>query len=163
MAWGRSAFCILLNAQDDFCHGAQHVACQNRAPASFPASAGEHACKFTFQDLCGRNIGAADFIALANQYHTMALQGVPIFTGATKSEAYRHVHLHAPARAIEPATMGELQQPLQTAWQQPCCWTAWISTCLLLALAVPRALQLGCTLARLLFPHQLVMPLLHMT
>lgn len=44
---------------------------------------------FTFDELCGRNVAAADYIALADKYHTLAISGVPIFTAATRSEAYR--------------------------------------------------------------------------
>lgn len=47
----------------------------------------------TFDELCRKNLGAADYIALAHAFHTVALQGVPIFTSSLKSEAYRFVTL----------------------------------------------------------------------
>lgn len=47
----------------------------------------------TFSELCGRPLGAADYIALASAKHTVFLSGVPKFTGATKAEAYRFVTL----------------------------------------------------------------------
>ena len=50
-------------------------------------------CLATFNELCKNNLGAADYIALAHTFHTVALQGVPIFTSAAKSEAYRFVTL----------------------------------------------------------------------
>ena len=153
-AWGRSASCLA--AQESFCS----------CPSAFclPASAGEHACKFAFHDLCGRNIGAADFIALADRYHTMALQAVPIFTGAMKSEAYRHVHAPAPARASEPATVARLQQPIQITCLAAEILLDGLHQCLHTAsIGWPQAVQLACAWAWLLSPHQLILPLLHVT
>ncbi len=34
-------------------------------------------------------MGAADYIALANKFHTIALSGVPVFTADIRSQAYR--------------------------------------------------------------------------
>lgn len=48
---------------------------------------------FTFQELCGRPLGAADYIAVAIAKHTVAISGIPIFTASTRSEAYRFVIL----------------------------------------------------------------------
>lgn len=48
---------------------------------------------FTFDELCGRPRGAADYIALANAKHTVALSGVPVFTAANRTAAYRFVTL----------------------------------------------------------------------
>lgn len=47
----------------------------------------------TFQELCHNNLGAADYIALAGEFHTVAVRGIPIFNSSTKSEAYRFVTL----------------------------------------------------------------------
>lgn len=55
-------------------------------------SAGK-ACSFSFQELCGRPVAAADYIGLSEVYHTVALRGVPVFSGATRTEAYRFVTL----------------------------------------------------------------------
>lgn len=41
---------------------------------------------FPFEELCGRPVAAADYIALANSFHTVALEGVPAFSGATRSQ-----------------------------------------------------------------------------
>ena len=57
-----------------------------------PAAAGA-ASRWTFQELCASNVGASDYIALVNRYHTIALFAVPVFSGATRSEAYRFVKL----------------------------------------------------------------------
>lgn len=46
-------------------------------------------CFFTFDKLCNANVGAADYIALAKKFHTIALSGVPVFTADIRSQAYR--------------------------------------------------------------------------
>lgn len=43
-------------------------------------------CMFPFEELCGRPVAAADYIALAERFHTVALEGVPMFSGATRSQ-----------------------------------------------------------------------------
>jgi predicted ATPase len=48
---------------------------------------------FTFNELCDRPLGAADYIALANAKHTVALSGVPKFSGSNRTAAYRFVTL----------------------------------------------------------------------
>ena len=50
-------------------------------------------CLMTFEELCAKNLGAADYIALAGAFHTLALRGIPIFNNSTRSEAYRFVTL----------------------------------------------------------------------
>ena len=50
-------------------------------------------CIFEFDDLCGRPVGAADFIAVADEFHTLALENVPIFDASSRSEAYRFLTL----------------------------------------------------------------------
>jgi peroxisome-assembly ATPase len=50
-------------------------------------------CCFTFSELCGANVGADDYIALVDEFHTVALKQVPVFSDATRSEAYRFVKL----------------------------------------------------------------------
>lgn len=49
-------------------------------------AAGGGVCMFTFEELCGRPVAAADYIALAERFHTVALEGVPEFSGATRSQ-----------------------------------------------------------------------------
>ncbi len=46
-----------------------------------------------FEDLCGKPVAAADYIALAHAYHTVVLRGVPVFTAANRNEAYRFLTL----------------------------------------------------------------------
>ena len=55
--------------------------------------AADKVCMFGFQELCGRPLAAADYLALTEHYHTMALSGVPIFRAENRSEGYRFVTL----------------------------------------------------------------------
>lgn len=48
---------------------------------------------FTFDELCEKPLGAADYIALANAKHTLALAGVPVFNAGNRNAAYRFVTL----------------------------------------------------------------------
>ena len=47
-------------------------------------------CFFTFDKLCNANVGAADYIALAKKFHTIALSGIPVFTASIRNQAYRY-------------------------------------------------------------------------
>lgn len=57
-----------------------------------PRAAGAVAC-FSFADLCEKPVAAADYIALCDDFHTILVDGVPIFGAATRSGAYRFVTL----------------------------------------------------------------------
>ena len=57
--------------------------------ANMLCDAGGPVCLFTFDQLCSANVGAADYIALAKKFHTIALSDVPIFTANLRSQAYR--------------------------------------------------------------------------
>ena len=48
---------------------------------------------FTFEALCGRPLGAADYLALARRFHTLVLDGVPSLHAARADEARRFVNL----------------------------------------------------------------------
>lgn len=48
---------------------------------------------FSFEDLCGKPVAAADYIALSQRYHTLVLRAVPIFTAAKRNEGYRFLTL----------------------------------------------------------------------
>jgi len=50
-------------------------------------------CLMSFKELCSNNLGAADYIALAGEFHTLALRGVPCFDTGNRPEAYRFVTL----------------------------------------------------------------------
>ena len=49
--------------------------------------------KMEFAALCGQPLGAADFMAVAENYHTVVLTGVPQFTRATMNELRRFITL----------------------------------------------------------------------
>eukprot|EP00262_Sarcandra_glabra_P010384 TRINITY_DN2564_c0_g2_i1.p1 TRINITY_DN2564_c0_g2~~TRINITY_DN2564_c0_g2_i1.p1 ORF type:complete len:323 (+),score=58.46 TRINITY_DN2564_c0_g2_i1:141-971(+) len=48
---------------------------------------------FPFDDLCDKPLGAADYFGLFKNFHTLALEGVPIFGLHNRTAAYRFVTL----------------------------------------------------------------------
>lgn len=48
---------------------------------------------FPFEELCDRPLGAADYIGLSKSFHTVALEGVPVFGLHNRTAAYRFVTL----------------------------------------------------------------------
>ncbi|PKI42373.1 hypothetical protein CRG98_037251 [Punica granatum] len=48
---------------------------------------------FSFEELCNRPLGAADYFGLCKSFHTLALDGVPIFGLHNRTSAYRFVTL----------------------------------------------------------------------
>ncbi|KAL7093214.1 hypothetical protein ACP275_11G029400 [Erythranthe tilingii] len=56
--------------------------------------AGANGCAyFPFEELCDRPLGAADYFGLFKKFHTLALDGVPIFGLSNRTAAYRFVTL----------------------------------------------------------------------
>jgi cell division protein ZapE len=51
------------------------------------------AARFTFEELCGRPLGAADYLRIAREYHTIVLDHVPVMTYETRNEAKRFIAL----------------------------------------------------------------------
>ncbi|KAL9099866.1 MAG: hypothetical protein Q9163_004691 [Psora crenata] len=49
--------------------------------------------KWTFDELCGANLGPADYITLASTFHTFILTDVPVLTFLQKNEARRLITL----------------------------------------------------------------------
>jgi cell division protein ZapE len=47
----------------------------------------------SFADLCGRPLGAADYLTLATHFHTLLLDGVPRFTPERRNEGKRFITL----------------------------------------------------------------------
>ena len=45
--------------------------------------------RFSFDDLCGKPLGANDYLAIARNYHTLFIENVPILTPARRNEARR--------------------------------------------------------------------------
>ncbi|CBI36595.3 hypothetical protein VitviT2T_016962 [Vitis vinifera] len=57
-------------------------------------SLGANGCAyFPFEDLCDKPLGAADYFGLFKKFHTLALEGVPIFGLHNRTAAYRFVTL----------------------------------------------------------------------
>ncbi len=55
--------------------------------------AADGVARFAFADLCERPLGAADYLAIAELYHTVVLAGVPTMGPAKRNEAARFVTL----------------------------------------------------------------------
>ncbi|GJL96997.1 MAG: cell division protein ZapE [Hyphobacterium sp.] len=49
--------------------------------------------RFTFEELCARPLGAADYLALAAKFHTLLIEGVPRLSPDKRNEAKRFVTL----------------------------------------------------------------------
>ncbi len=49
--------------------------------------------RFSFADLCGRPLGASDYLALATRYHALVLDNIPLLSPDNKDEARRFVTL----------------------------------------------------------------------
>jgi cell division protein ZapE len=49
--------------------------------------------RFSFEELCARPLGAADYLALARRYHTLLVDDVPLLTPDRRNEAARFVTL----------------------------------------------------------------------
>ena len=49
--------------------------------------------RLTFDNLCRRPLGAADYLALARSYHTILLEGVPVIPAERRDEAKRFITL----------------------------------------------------------------------
>src|SRR5579883_139228 len=51
--------------------------------------AAKHVAWFSFADLCERPLGAADYLAITERFHTVILEGIPALTPALRNEAVR--------------------------------------------------------------------------
>ncbi|PWE18240.1 cell division protein ZapE [Marinicauda salina] len=49
--------------------------------------------RFAFEELCARPLGAADYLAIAKEFHTVMIDGVPVMGPAKRNEAARFVTL----------------------------------------------------------------------
>ena len=90
---------------------------------TIPFAAGSCAL-FSFDDLCGNPLGAADYIAICERFKTILIAGIPILTPEQRNEAKRFVILidtlyehhtilicsaEAPPEAICPAGNGAFE------------------------------------------------------
>ena len=69
----------------------QVLEAQGRTIAVPAAAAG--IARFAFDDLCRQPLGAADYIEIARQFHTVFLAGVPVMEARRRNEARRFVNL----------------------------------------------------------------------
>ncbi len=53
----------------------------------------------TFEDLCSKPLGALDYLAIAEGFHTIIMTGIPIMVRDRRAEARRHHHPVLPAAA----------------------------------------------------------------
>ncbi|MEM8794224.1 MAG: cell division protein ZapE [Pseudomonadota bacterium] len=51
------------------------------------------AARFTFADLCEKPLGAADYLKIAQTFHTVFLDAIPVLTAETRNEAKRFITL----------------------------------------------------------------------
>ena len=49
--------------------------------------------RFTFEELCARPLGAADYLAIAAHFHTVILSGIPLLPPEKRNESKRFVTL----------------------------------------------------------------------
>ncbi len=59
---------------------------------SVPEAIGQ-VCRFDFTDLCGKALGASDYMVLAEKFRIVFLTGVPIFTNELRNEMKRFITL----------------------------------------------------------------------
>lgn len=52
-----------------------------------------HVARFAFAELCDRPLGSADYLALAEAYHTIIIDGIPAMTTDQRNQAKRFVTL----------------------------------------------------------------------
>jgi cell division protein ZapE len=61
-------------------------------PVEVPEAAGGVA-RFRFSDLCSKPLGAADYLAVAEEFHTVILEGIPRMAFDRRNEAKRFIML----------------------------------------------------------------------
>ena len=49
--------------------------------------------RFTFDELCRKDVGAADYMAVCEHYHTVFLEGIPVMTWEQRNELRRFILL----------------------------------------------------------------------
>jgi len=70
-------------------HEKRHIS----VPVAGVDATGARVARFTFDDLCVSNMGRADYCALAEEYHTIFMDGVPKFKPDLGAEFRRFVSL----------------------------------------------------------------------
>jgi cell division protein ZapE len=75
--------------------------CKHGKPANLPVlgrqvpvpQAAHHVARFGFADLCAQPLAAADFLAVAQEFHTLLLDHIPLLTPDMRNEARRFILL----------------------------------------------------------------------
>lgn len=70
-------------------------------PASLPVlgrsvkvpEAADHIARFSFTELCGRPLASADYLALAEEFHTIFIDDIPVMPAHMRNEAKRFINL----------------------------------------------------------------------
>ena len=92
---GRPALAALEQAFHDLTDGAAGAPCTldlKGRHLEIPRAA-KGVAWFTFEELCDRPLGAADYLALATHYHTVIIAGVPVMSAAERNQAKRFMTL----------------------------------------------------------------------
>jgi cell division protein ZapE len=55
--------------------------------------AGAGAVRFDFDDLCRKPLGAADFLRIAQTFHTVVVENIPVMSAEHRNEAKRFILL----------------------------------------------------------------------
>jgi len=55
--------------------------------------AGNGAARFDFVDLCHQPLGAADFVQIAHNFHTLVIEAIPVMSPDQRNEAKRFILL----------------------------------------------------------------------
>lgn len=94
--------CWQLLTQHEQQHGARDIACDSTAPQIVQVMFGRQltvpracggVCWFDFLELCGRPLGAPDYLALAASYHTIMISNVPALSMQVRDQARRFITL----------------------------------------------------------------------
>lgn len=73
-------------------HGAAHELISKGHVIHVPRAA-RGVARFSFADLCGRPLGALDYLRLAREFHTLLIDHVPVMDFARRNEAKRFIAL----------------------------------------------------------------------
>ena len=73
-------------------HGRPLVLTVKGHPVEVPQAAGGVA-RFSFEDLCSKPLGAADYLAVAEEFHTVILENIPRMDFERRNEAKRFITL----------------------------------------------------------------------
>ncbi len=73
-------------------HGEPQVLPVLGRQVSVPEAA-DHVARFSFNDLCARPLGSADYLALAENFHTIFIDGIPVMPAHMRNEAKRFINL----------------------------------------------------------------------